>query len=200
MTTILYSNVNIIDIDKFESYETNLLVEDGVVADIGCNKICDKNINVIDCSNLFMLPGFVDSHGHMTHLGKNQYEVDLRDCKSEFEVVKKIKNFLELNSNLFWINGGGWNQETFETKSLPDNEYLSINFPDIPIILSRIVSILNILCDLAFALKSFFNHRQSQPTHRHHFSIIIFDLNIPNLNFSSQFDWHGFPMNPPILG
>ena len=149
MTTILYSNVNIIDIDKFESYETNLLVEDGVVADIGCNKICDKNINVIDCSNLFMLPGFVDSHGHMTHLGKNQYEVDLRDCKSEFEVVKKIKNFLELNSNLFWINGGGWNQETFETKSLPDNEYLSINFPDIPIILSRIVSILNILCDLA---------------------------------------------------
>ena len=138
MTTILYSNVNFIDIDKFESYEANLLVEDGVVADIGCNKNYDKNINVIDCSYLFMLPGFVDSHGHMTHLGKNQYEVDLRDCKSEFEVVKKIKNFLELNNNLFWINGGGWNQENFETKSLPDNEYLSINFPDIPITLSRI--------------------------------------------------------------
>ena len=92
-----------------------ILVEDGVVTDIGCNKNYDKNINVIDCSNLFMLQGFVDSHGHMTHLGKNQYEVDLRDCKSEFEVVKKIKNFLKLNSNIFWRNGGGWNQENFET-------------------------------------------------------------------------------------
>ena len=90
MTKILYSNINIFDIDKFESYETNLLIEDGVVSDIGRSINYDKNIEVIDLRNFYMLPGLVDSHGHMTHLGKNQYEVDLRDCKSEYEVVNKI--------------------------------------------------------------------------------------------------------------
>ena len=46
MTKILYSNVNIFDIDKFEFYESNLLVEDGVVADIGWDEKyekCNKN-------------------------------------------------------------------------------------------------------------------------------------------------------------
>ena len=138
MSKILYSNINIFDIDKFGSYESNLLAEDGVVTNIGNKKNYDKKTEVIDCSNLFMLPGLVDSHGHMTHLGKNQYEVDLRDCKSEYEVVQKIKNFLDLNNNLSWINGGGWNQENFDIKSLPDNKYLSVNFPDIPVTLTRI--------------------------------------------------------------
>ena len=138
MTKILYSNINICDIDKFESYETNLLIEDGVVSDIGRSINYDKYTEVIDLRNFYMLPGLVDSHGHMTHLGKNQYEVDLRDCKSEYEVVNKIKNFLDLNNNLLWINGGGWNQENFDTKLLPDNKYLSINFPNIPVTLSRI--------------------------------------------------------------
>ena len=138
MTKILYSNINIFDIDKFDSYETNLLIEDGVVSDIGRNINYDKKTEVIDLRNFYMLPGLVDSHGHMTHLGKNQYEVDLRDCKSEFEVVEKIKTFLDLNNNLSWVNGGGWNQEKFDIKLLPDNKYLSMNFPDIPVTLSRI--------------------------------------------------------------
>ena len=138
MSKIFYSNINFFDIDKFESYETNLLIEDGVVSDIGRNINHDKKTEVIDLSNFYMLPGLVDSHGHMAHLGKNQYEVDLRDCKSEFEVVNKIKTFLDLNKNLTWVNGGGWNQEKFDIKLLPDNKYLSMNFPDIPVSLSRI--------------------------------------------------------------
>jgi len=138
MTKFLYSNINIFDIDKFEFYETNILIEDGVVSDIGRSINYDKKTEIIDLKDFHMLPGLVDSHGHMTHLGKNQYEVDLRDCKSEFDVVNKIKTFLDLNKNLSWVNGGGWNQEKFDIKLLPDNKYLSMNFPDIPVTLSRI--------------------------------------------------------------
>ena len=56
MSKIFYSNINIFDIDKFESYETNLLIEDGVVSDIGRNINHDKKTEVIDLSNFYMLP------------------------------------------------------------------------------------------------------------------------------------------------
>ena len=87
MTKIFYSNINIFDIDKFESYETNLLIEDGIVSDIGRNINHDKKTEVIDLSNFYMLPGLVDSHGHMAHLGKKN-----KKWYTYIKNISKIKN------------------------------------------------------------------------------------------------------------
>ncbi len=133
----VYSNLNLVDHNSGQPKQITVYVKNGVIDKI-CNNPPENGVDFIDCNNAFLIPGFVDGHGHVTHLGKNQFEVDLSSCNSEEEAIDKIAEFYQQNKSLKCILGGGWNQENWETKSLPNNKKLSLKFPDIPVIMTRV--------------------------------------------------------------
>ena len=104
----VYSNLNFVNNKNGEAKQITIYVKNGIINEISYAPP-EKGVEFIDCNNAFLIPGFVDGHGHMTHLGKNQFEVDLSSCKSEEDAIDKIDEFYKQNKSLKCILGGGWN-------------------------------------------------------------------------------------------
>jgi imidazolonepropionase-like amidohydrolase len=66
MTRILIKNANIYPITSDPMPNSDVLIEKGKITKIGRNFIQEVDMQVIDCDNQFLLPGFIDVH---THLG-----------------------------------------------------------------------------------------------------------------------------------
>lgn len=66
MTKILLKNATIYPITSKPIHHGDVLVEDGKIVNVGKNIATGTNIKMIDCGELFLLPGLIDVH---THLG-----------------------------------------------------------------------------------------------------------------------------------
>ncbi|MDR4948256.1 amidohydrolase [Neobacillus cucumis] len=66
MNKILLKNANIYPVTAKPAPSTDLLIEDGTIKKIGKNLKSDLTVTIIDCSNSYLFPGFIDVH---THLG-----------------------------------------------------------------------------------------------------------------------------------
>lgn len=76
----------------------------------------EKNIQWLDG---FVLPGIIESHGHMLQYGEMLETVSLYDSKSVAEMRERIKIYLEERKDEGWgtrdkwIRGTGWDQKYF---------------------------------------------------------------------------------------
>lgn len=92
----------------------------------------------VDGKGKTLLPGLIDSHGHILGLGSNLTRVDLRATESLAVAVKKVDDFAKKNPEKKWITGRGWNQVLWEGKAFPTRQDLdAINIKK-PIYLSRV--------------------------------------------------------------
>lgn len=66
MTQILLKNATIYPITSETIRNGDVLIEDGTIVKVGKNITTATNVKMIDCGELFLLPGFIDVH---THLG-----------------------------------------------------------------------------------------------------------------------------------
>lgn len=66
MSAFLFKQATVYPITSAVKYETDVLVENGKIAAIDRNIEKKQNIEVIECKNQFLFPGFIDVH---THLG-----------------------------------------------------------------------------------------------------------------------------------
>jgi len=115
-------------------------IRDGKFIGVGSTKsILDKysSDKTIDLNGKSVFPGFYDAHCHFLGYGLGLQEVNLVGTKSLDEVISRIKEHIN-DKQLAWIIGRGWDQNDWKNKSLPDNEKLSSEFPDIPVVLTRI--------------------------------------------------------------
>ncbi len=66
-SSIILQPKNILDIDDGTLYESQILIEDGIIVEIGKNiSKRNKNIETLELSELTLLPGLMDSHVHLT--------------------------------------------------------------------------------------------------------------------------------------
>ena len=70
----VYSNLNLINHDNGQAKQITIYVKNGVIDKISYSPP-ENGIDFIDCNNAFLIPGFVDGHGHMTHLGKTNLKL-----------------------------------------------------------------------------------------------------------------------------
>src|SRR3954453_22381841 len=66
MTNILLKNATIYPITSQPMKSADVLIENGKIKKIGRNIETTSTVKIIDCGELFLLPGFIDVH---THLG-----------------------------------------------------------------------------------------------------------------------------------
>ncbi len=119
-----------------------LAVFGGKVAYLGSEEEITSLINrlggdLVDLRGRIVMPGFIDSHLHLTSLGRGLKSLDLRGVKSIKEVKDLLREFA-LKSNNYWLVGHGWDHELFEERRLINRSDLDEVVSDRPTVLTRI--------------------------------------------------------------
>lgn len=97
-----------------------------------------QNCSKIDGKGSYVLPGLIDSHGHVSGLGNEMLRVMLRGVKSEKAAAQTVKEFADKNPQSKWILGRGWNQVLWLDKNFPSKKSLDDTNVKRPIWLRRI--------------------------------------------------------------
>ncbi|MCS6965276.1 MAG: amidohydrolase [Candidatus Kapabacteria bacterium] len=83
----------------------------------------------------WVLPGFVDAHGHVVRYGLELDQPQLHTCRSVEECIELLRRWSPNRGD--WLLGGGWNQELWTPAHFPDAASLDVLFPDTPVALRR---------------------------------------------------------------
>lgn len=82
---------------------------------------------VLDFTDRFVMPSFIDAHVHMTYGSiaiDKSVSVDLGHCKSEEECAEVIRDFALKNEGSGWVFGFGWHHLGWSNRALPTKESL----------------------------------------------------------------------------
>ena len=129
-------------VDNNFSIAEAVAVQNNKIIFVGTNKEANKYIDnktkVIELNGELVLPGLIDSHGHLTGYGKSLEHIDLVGTNSFEEVLDLVKEKLKTSETGEWIRGRGWDQNDWEIKEFPHHQALSKISPNNPVMLSRI--------------------------------------------------------------
>ncbi|MEY4239776.1 MAG: hypothetical protein RL339_2377 [Pseudomonadota bacterium] len=139
----LVDNVDGLTIDATGGIErfTGLLVgDDGRIVQVlhRGDKRPGKVDYLLDGKGQVMVPGMIDSHGHVMGLGFSALTLDLSETKSLTEALAKVAAYAKANPDRPWILGRGWNQELWPEKRFPTAAELDAVAGDRPVWLERV--------------------------------------------------------------
>ena len=92
----------------------------------------------VDGKGKVMLPGMIDSHGHVMSLGFSALTLDMTSAKSLPEALAMVGAYAKAHPERPWIIGRGWNQELWPEKRFPTAAELDAVVPDRPVWLGRV--------------------------------------------------------------
>ncbi len=138
----LIDNVDGLTIDATGGVErfTGLLIgDDGRIVQVlhRGDKRPGKVDYFVDGKGQVMVPGMIDSHGHVMSLGFSALTLDLTETRSLAEALEKIAAYAKANPDRPWILGRGWNQELWPEKRFPTAAELDAVVSDRPVWLWR---------------------------------------------------------------
>lgn len=139
----LIDNVDGLTIDATGGIErfTGLLVgDDGRIVQVlhRGDKRPGKVDYLLDGKGQVLVPGMIDSHGHVMSLGFSALTLDLSETKSLAEALAKVAAYAKANPDRPWILGRGWNQELWPEKRFPTAAELDAVVGDRPVWLERV--------------------------------------------------------------
>jgi predicted amidohydrolase YtcJ len=92
----------------------------------------------IDLQGKTVLPGLIDSHGHLYGLALSFTRANLSGTTSKTEVMSRLREFAAGLPQGEWLLGRGWDQNDWPEQAFPDRADLDAEFPDRPVWLRRI--------------------------------------------------------------
>ena len=102
---------------------TAIAINDYLITATGDDQKIDEfigpNTEVIDLDGRFVMPGFIEGHGHFMSLGRSKQILDLNDVDGWEEIVSKVAVEVDKSKPGEWIFGRGWHQDKWS--SMPDN-------------------------------------------------------------------------------
>lgn len=124
------------------NFKEAVLIEDGTINQVGSDDMILKYDaeKIIDLNGKTVLPGFNDSHLHLTLVGESMNSFDLTSARSIDEIIETGKKFLEKHKDARAIYARGWNQDYFVSgeKRMPDRFDLDKISTEIPVALERV--------------------------------------------------------------
>jgi predicted amidohydrolase YtcJ len=85
-----------------------------------------------------LLPGLIDAHGHIMDLGFALTHVDLSATTSLADAQTKVANYAQSHPNPAWVEGFGWNQESWHLGRFPTAADIDLAVRDRPVVLERV--------------------------------------------------------------
>lgn len=93
---------------------------------------------VLDLGGAVVVPGLIDSHGHLLNFGFSLMSADLAGARSKDEVVERLQAFAAGLPEGAWLQGRGWDQNLWPGRAFPTAADLDEAFPDRPVWLVRV--------------------------------------------------------------
>jgi len=134
------TNARIYTVDPRHPRASAIAVRQGSIEAVGddVSRYIGPSTTVIDAKGATIIPGFIDSHGHVRDLGEMLEQIDLRGLTSEAAAVDKVRNAVRQLKPGEWIPGQSWDQNLWQSKQFPTADLLSRAAPDNPVSLSRV--------------------------------------------------------------
>ncbi len=124
-----------------------LAVDDYRIAAVGTDDeiaaLIGPDTEVIELNGRFVMPGFIEGHGHFLSLGESQRILDLAEIRDWDEAVRMVESAADKAPPGEWITGRGWHQEKWDSvpggavEGVPVHESLSAVSPDNPVRLTH---------------------------------------------------------------
>ena len=98
---------------------------------------------VVELDGRFVMPGFIEGHGHFLSLGRSKQILDLNDVDNWDEIVSMVASAVDKAEPGQWIFGRGWHQDKWDSvpedavEGVPVNDTLNDVSPDNPVILGH---------------------------------------------------------------
>jgi predicted amidohydrolase YtcJ len=119
-----------------------MAVRGGRIVAVGSNRdvtpYLGSQTEIWDIPGRAVLPGLIDSHGHMKSLGDQLATVDLVGTKSYPQVIERVTQRARRIPAGDWVLGRGWDQNDWPVEAMPTHQPLSAAVPDHPVSLERI--------------------------------------------------------------
>lgn len=123
---------------KEPSYVEAIAVADGKIAFAGARDEAMKRkgeaTKLIDLKGRTLLPGFIDTHGHMIYFGKNLIDGDLFGTPDIADLVARMKKQAERTPEGEWIVGFGYRTPALAERRHPTVEELDLISADRPVL------------------------------------------------------------------
>ena len=92
-----------------------------------------ENTQVIDAKNAVVIPGLIESHGHLQEMGEKKESINLENLSKE-EIIDLIEKRAKEVPKGEWIIASGWDEALF-ANDYPDMEALSQKVSNHPVVL-----------------------------------------------------------------
>ena len=111
--TTVYAGGDILTMAGREpAYAEALAVREGKILAVGTRAEVDKAAGAgatqVDLAGKTLVPGFIDTHGHMVYFGKNLMDADLVGSANLAELLTRLKKHAETVPKGAWIVGFGY--------------------------------------------------------------------------------------------
>ena len=118
-----------------------LAVRAGRIVAVGSNReieaLAGPATRVVEGRGRRVVPGFIDSHTHMSMGGFNLLAVDLRHTKDESDFTERLARFARTRPPGQWITDGAWDHQQWAVPRLPTRALLDPATGDRPTCIAR---------------------------------------------------------------
>lgn len=142
---LIIHNADIYTVDPAMPKASGLAVSKGKIIFVGKSnevlRMKNPDTKVIDARGNFVMPGFIEGHGHFSGLGFSLVHLNFLNAKSWEEILSMVDERKKNVPAGAWIEGRGWHQEKWDSlpiksvQGYPVHESLSSISPDHPLIL-----------------------------------------------------------------
>lgn len=129
---------NVLTMNQSQPYVEAVAVKGDRIVKVGTNEeisqLIGEKTQVIRLNGKTVVPGFIDTHIHVTDFGRLLAWLDLSSAGSITEIQNLLKKGVEKSPKGKWLLGRGWNQNCFKEKRFPTRFDLDAVSPDNPVI------------------------------------------------------------------
>jgi predicted amidohydrolase YtcJ len=134
------TNARIYTVNPRQPRASAMAVRAGKIVAVGddVSRFFGPATNVIDAHGQTVIPGLIDSHGHVRGLGTALETLDLRGIISEKEIADRVREAAKNAKPGEWILGRAWDQNLWAVKEFPTARSISDAAPNNPVALTRV--------------------------------------------------------------
>jgi len=138
----VFYNGNVLTMAAAQPRAEALAVADGRIAAVGSSNdlLAEAGADAerVDLNGRTVLPGFIDSHAHVSHVGHELQKVDLSRCRSIADVLEAFRQRAAPTPKGEWLEASGmWHETALAEQRFPTRQELDAVAPDHPVYLPR---------------------------------------------------------------
>jgi len=116
-----------------------IAISDGRIVAIGSNAdVRTPGTREVELNGRTVLPGFIDSHAHVSQVGHELRKVNLAPCRSIADVLRVVAERAKTTPKGEWVEGSAmWHETALAERRFPTRRELDAVAPDHPVYLPR---------------------------------------------------------------